>query len=159
MRLRASSRRNVAVGLVAQFSSFFAPLGVEAWRAKEKRSQSVILMTPTLFWHGFSWFQGLPWAPFGSSFGGFLVLLGWHRSTFCSKVAPAKDRCGSGCAVFFFFGRFAAPKPSIITEKGRFFRPGTDLWIPNACKNHPKTTGNQQNRIKSQKSFRKSQNI
>ena len=105
-----SLRPKIGVGLVVQFSSFFAALGVKAWRAKEKRSQSVILMTPTLFWHGFSWFQGLPWAPFGSSFGGFLVLSGWHRSTFCSKVAPAKDRCGSGCVVFFFFWPLCCPK-------------------------------------------------
>ena len=49
-----SFRSKIAVGLVVQFSSFFVPLGVEASKAKEKKRQSEILMTPTLFSHGFS---------------------------------------------------------------------------------------------------------
>ena len=53
-----SPRPKIVVGLVVQFSSFFAALGVEAWRAKGKKSHSVILMTPALFSHGFPGFRG-----------------------------------------------------------------------------------------------------
>ena len=109
-----SGQRSACLGL----STFLPFLLRQAPKEKErkKKEPKCDFDDPSNVFALFSGLNGVPRDPSRGTFPHFLVLNGWHRSGFCSKVAQVKDGRGSGCQVFFIFCSFGCPR---LEDKGK----------------------------------------